>query len=144
MFPSPVGEDAVSTVPKIADTQVAMAQLFPFPLGEDIVSTTPNVIQYEWIRRFPSPLGEDIVSTQLNLNVNTRSQTRFPSPLGEDIVSTSYTSIIKGHVSDCFHPLSGKTLCQLLAQGALPSKGSSLQIDTPIFFGRILFSSSRF
>jgi hypothetical protein len=43
-----------------------------------------------------------------------------------------------------FHPLSGKTLCQLLAQGALPSKGSSPQIDTPIFFGQILFSSSRF
>jgi hypothetical protein len=92
---------------------------------------------------FPSPLGEDIVSTQYPLAHFTISHIVSIPSRGRHCVNVPFSSAVLANPPG-FHPLSGKTLCQLLAQEVSPSKGFSLQIDRPISFGRILFSSSKF
>jgi hypothetical protein len=111
-FPSPLGEDVVSTsfscIAIVLNQDVSIpsrgrrcvntlyrhqvsCDLFPSPLGEDIVSTINMQASTACSNSlFPSPLGEDIVSTTgTGTYCNTSG---FPSPLGEDIVSTCFVN----------------------------------------------------
>ena len=89
-FPSPCGEDVMSTLEEIGVTEedfedvsiplrgrcnvnalnsvkkVAPSRKFPSPCGEDVMSTRRCNYSYSYLQRFPSPCGEDVMSTEIN------------------------------------------------------------------------------
>ena len=86
-------------------------QQFPSPCGEDVMSTSPSLTPQSGSseKRVSIPLRG---RCNVNKNGSRRGEIEFafgefPSPCGEDVMSTAGLQLLP-KVSKCFHPLAGK------------------------------------